>query len=205
MKPGRVVLVATVVVVVPLLAFYLSHDSAIRSTFHPPGLTRLGELDDGCRQYKQDTKYYPGQLNSNVIGRGKAQLTGAQVLARAMFTKTLPDGTAQYPTSEYATYKEGDLIDANGRTGVISDGHRDDPMPVLYYPARFGVDGVAQFVEADNAAHTDGHKGGSFREFITDGSFGREDCPYNEGEFLLITAGPDRKYFTWDDYKNWAK
>ena len=208
MKLGTGILVAIALVGIAVLAYCVISDYGQPDMWstgaHSKIGKRIGELDDGCRQYKQDTKYFPGQSGVIPIGSGKDQLTGAQILARAMFTKTMPDGKTQYPTSNYATYKESDLIDADGRTGVISDGHPTNPMPILYYPARFGVDGMAQYVEADNAVHTDGHKGGNFREFITDMYFKDKKIPYNDGEFLLISAGAGRKYFS-DDIGNWSK
>jgi len=156
---------------------------------------RINELSDGCSVYKSDTKFFPGQQTLDWVGRN----SGAQVLARAMFT-----GDGQWPTSYYAAYRAGDLIDANGRRNVISDQY-DDPMPILYYPSRIGVSGVAQYVEADNAVHSDPHKGGDFQAFIRDTRFGASDTPHMEDEFLLIAPGDDRKYFTDDDIVNWNR
>ncbi len=119
---------------------------------------RIGELSDGCNQYKQDNERYPGQMQAATIGTGKGPRSGAQFLARAMFTKVMADGETQYPVGRYVTYIEGDLIDADGVTGLVSD-RFPDPMPILYYPSRIGVSGLAQYVEADNAVHTDAHRG----------------------------------------------
>jgi len=161
---------------------------------------RVADLDAGLRWYKEDMKHFPGQLAPERIGSGKGQFTGAQILALAMFSK---DGT--FPRSNYALYKQTDLIEADGRQHVVGDEYWRNERPICYYPARLGVDGLAQYVEADNAAHTDPHKGGDFRAFIRTHNSGSSSVPPHPGEFLLIAPGDDRKYFTDDDVVNWNR
>jgi len=165
----------------------------------------IGNLADGCEQYRQDNKHYPGQMNPNAIDSEEGQLTGAQILARAMFTGTTDTGEDRYPVSEYVNYTKGDLIDVDGRTGVITNRYSDDNRPVCYYLARIDVDGIAQFVEADNAAHTDPHKGGDFQEFIQSFEYPGGDANAKTRKFLLLAPGPDRLYFTKDDVTNWSR
>lgn len=161
---------------------------------------RINELTDGARQYKMDTKYYPGQTTESWGSGTDGQLTGSQVFTRAMFTHK-----GNFPASNYASYRREDLISADGREHVMSDRWPDDPMPICYYPSRVNMSGLAQFVEADNAAHTDAHKGGDFHKFIRDTRFGTSNLPHNDGEFLLIAPGLDRKYFTDDDIVNFNR
>jgi len=200
-----------VIAIIMLLAGILvpTVQTAIRSAYVARSRTRISELDDGCRQYKQDTKYFPGQLNSSVMP-GK---TGSEVLAEAMFTKVVPDTppTYVYPTSNYATYKQSDLLTAGDAApfssthfdGMIADHFPIEKRPILYYPARFGVSGRAQYVETDNSAITGTWS--AFTTFIQDGSFGEGDTPFNAGEFLLIAAGADRTFADTDNVQNWGK
>jgi len=166
--------------------------------------TRIGELNDGCMQYFQDWRSYPGQAMAPTIGSGEGQVSGAQVLARAMFTKRDVKGAVlERRVSNYATYMDGDLIDADGRTGLVSDRYPGNPMPILYYPSRSNAHGMAQFLEADNAVHSDAHRGDwGFYRSIRDEQYGT-DTPRKTGKFLLIGAGADRKYFSGDDQHNW--
>ena len=195
-----------VIAIIMLLAGILvpTVQTAIRSAYVARSKTRIGELDDGCRQYKQDTKYFPGQLDSSVLGT----MSGAQVLAKAMFTKG-----AAYPTSNYATYKESDLLTTSDGApfasthfgGTIADHFPVEKRPILYYPSRFGVSGRSQYVFSDNDQLTGAWSGWS--TYIQDGSFGESDTPFNAGEFLLIAAGADenREFADGDNVQNWGK
>ncbi len=159
-------------------------------------------MHDAAENYRLDNKYYPGQKDIATIGSKEGMLTGSQALAKASFT-TRREG--RFPVTHYADYKDSALITADGREHVLSDRWPEKPMPICYYPCRFGVRGLAQYVEADNAAHTDAHKGGDFHEFIRDTQYEDEDVPYRPGHFLIIAPGPDRKYFTKDDIVNFNK
>ena len=173
------------------------------SSYAARSRTRISELDDGCRQYRQDHKHFPGQSSPDKIGSGRGQLTGAQVLARAMFTKG-----ATYPAPNYAMYKESDLLtssDGVNYADTVSDCFPIERRPVLYYPARIGVEGVAQFVEADNAAIAGWRRNGEFERFIQTVDPPEQDRHPCAGEFLLIAPGPDREYFTEDDVTNWDR
>jgi len=202
----RLVLVIVLVgAVLVWLIVAISQSTCGAGKYIVKSVTRIDELADGCEQYKQDNKHYPGQANPDEIGSGAGKVTGAQVLAQAMFTKEMSDGLTTYPVSQYATYMDGDLIDADGREALITDRYPVDKRPVLYYPARIGVDGMAQFVEADNAAHTDGNKGGDFQEFIRIYDDPDKATHPRAGKFLLIAPGDDRVYFTGDDLTNYSR
>ncbi len=166
---------------------------------------RIYELDDGCQQYKQDNEHYPGQMKPDEIGSDAGKLTGSQILARAMFTKVASDGEIVKGVSNYAHYRDSVLIDADKREEVLSDEYPSNELPVCYYLARKDVDGVLQFIEADNSAHTDPHKGGDFQAFVRSFERPRQDANCQEDRFLLISAGPDRMYFTEDDITNWPR
>lgn len=205
MKYAIWALVVVVIIGTIVLAYPSIRDGLRKLNYAPVKTrTRIAELSDGCYRYKQDYKYYPGQARPAEIGGGEGQSSGAQILARAMFTKVEYNGEVRHGVSNYATYREDELLDADGIRGLISDMYPHDPMPILYYPSRIAVSGMAQYVEADNAVHTDAHKGGDFHEFIKDKRFGT-DHPQMDGEFLLIAPGADRKYFTEDDLTNWDR
>lgn len=148
--------------------------------------TRIGELSDGCAVYKLDNYYYPGRQNLNWVG-----ITGAELLARAMFTKD-----QEWPTSNYATYKESDILTESDHTayaGTISDTFPQETMPILYYPSRVNQLGCGQYQVSDNKRITDvtgPWSQTSFEEFILDPRFGT-DMPHGDKEFLIIAAGVD--------------
>jgi len=161
--------------------------------------TLLGVLESGIQTYYSDQAQYPGQINPGIIGGGD---TGSQVLAQGMFTKK--DGTG-FPTEGYAPLNADVLAEINGQGNTISD-QFPRPMAVCYYVSRPGQSGLGQFVYADNNLHTNGKTGPtSFSDFIKDRRFKGDSSttPYRDGEYLLIAPGPDRKYFTSDDVKNW--
>lgn len=127
--------------------------------------------------------------------------------------------------SKFAANRPGDLTEFNVSgekwCNVISDrfergGQAKGSMPVLYFPSRPGVDGLSQYEENDNAPFTAGAAhvnwrnrrdagNPSFEAYITNDKLGTipSAWPYNPDQFLLIAAGPDRKYGTIDDITNW--
>ena len=127
-----------------------------------------------------------------------------------MFTK-ISGATSIYPTSNYATYKESDLLTSGDTApftgthfgGTVSDHFPIEKRPILYYPSRFGVSGRSQYVESDNSALAGAWA--NFSTFIQDGSFGDSDTPYNNKEFLLIAPGADREFADSDNVVNWSK
>ena len=194
---GIIVLLATILVPSVSLAFRLADESRAR--------TRMAVLSNGCEAYYHDYNYYPGQaypLGTN---------TGSQVLALCLFTDL---ATGTFPTAKYAALKTDDLINVvNGVSippNTISD-QTSEPMAILYYPARLGLAGLAQFVEADNSAYTtgvawtcpatDATAVTAFRKYIKDRRFDGDAStrPYGQDRYIMITAGVDRIYGTLDD------
>ena len=172
--------------------------SALKTGHKAACKARIRELADGCYQYKSDEKYFPGQITA-----GATWNSGAELLARAMFTK---DG--QYPTSGYATYKFTDLLtSAEGASyaNTVWDRFPQDKMPILYYPSHIGEAGRAQFHVQDNQSITGSWSG--FGSIIQDNRFGTTDMPYMDKEFLLFAAGVNRDYLdesgTSDNLVNW--
>ena len=163
---------------------------------------RVTELSQGAIQYfiESGNRWYPAQTDPSRIGSGEGQLTGAQVLAIELFF--IGTSREDVPDTRYCSCNERALMDADGRYPVLSDLWAEGPMPVLYYPARRGYEDMEQYVYEDNRAHTHGHEGGDFREFIRDAR-SHEPIPHNAGSFLLIAPGIDRMYFTKDDITNW--
>lgn len=203
---------------------------------------RIRELGDAIEAYKMDQQnnpagLYPGQED---VGAWNT-LTGSQILAAYLFNYTNANDDDIYDDidklrnpifdSRYAscrdsdTYtndddkdldKKGDLITFGGKWNCISDRFGSDTMPILYYPSRLSESSLAQYVEDDNAEHTNGVEwensdnddGATFENYIKDRRFETDAAPnsttpYNSGKFLLIGAGKDRKYGTSDDLTNW--
>ena len=188
-----ILLLAGILVPTVSSALSMGHKAACKA--------RINELNDGCHQYKIDSKYYPGQKTTDWTTFSLA--TGAQVLARAMFTKE----TGEWPTSNYASYKASDLLAENpdtGRNNTIEDRFPREKQPILYYPSRVNESGLSQYKVADNQNITGAW--GNFNTFITDGGFGSA-MARNSGEFLLIGAGVDREFVTndTDNLVNWNK
>lgn len=167
-------------------------------------LVRLDNVSQGVCMYKYDKGSFPAQeyvlqAASRPTTQGHRKMTTSELLARALFD----DQDGKFPAATYAEVTPADLITFNGVANLISDRY-GDPMPILYYPSRIGVEGVDQYDESDNAAITSGHTGGDFKKFIADpkGSKDGRQVPYRPREFLLIAAGADRLYFTKDDIAN---
>ena len=173
-----------------------------------------------------------GQVpNPTAPGKPPHLLAGSQMLAACLFDFQMAriddlenplTGGRLHDGSKHAANRPGDLTTFNvGMNGewhnVISDrydrGQKKGAKPVLYFPARPGAEGRSQYVELDNKPFTTGPVAVSWRnpidgsnpsfvEYITNRILG-SNVPYNSGQFLLIAAGPDRKYGTIDDITNW--
>lgn len=180
---------------------------------------RISSLTAGVSQYYEDTgrRYYPGQRYPGMLkGSSPAGAwTGSQWCSKAVFAKKDGQWGDFSKDPSYVRYS-ADLVmqntgmadpstDATGMEIALSDGF-SAPMPILYFVSRGDQPGnVAQFVEGDNDPYYVGNtRGGTFSSFITDNKFGGS-APYNDGSFLLIGAGFDRKYFTADDVVNFSK
>jgi type II secretory pathway pseudopilin PulG len=184
---------------------------------------RIRELDEGIRDYKEQTRSFPGQLDRN----GWRFFTGSQVLAAVLFEYGYKNIQVPDPPvlNNYVEIDEGDLFEYQheARRNSLSDRHPTKRMPILYYPSRMDVyTGVDQYVYTDNSAYfiTSGQNENcrwldqeKFLRWITDwraskdkdtGPWDPKRCtPYNPREFLLISAGVDRLYGTKDDINNW--
>jgi len=202
-----------VIAIIMLLAGILvpTVSSAITSAYVLKSKTRIGELNDGCNQYKQDLKYYPGQLKPELISGSN---TGAKLLAVAMFTRIEPNGSIRRGVSNYATYMEDDMLtstDHSRYANTISDRFPNEKRPIVYYPSRIGASGMIQYDINDNAYITDvTGKWTSFQTDIKDGRFGT-DNPHMDGKFILVGPGANRIYADsqateskYDNLYNWA-
>lgn len=198
--------ILVVVSIIALLVGILlpSIGMAIKEAANAKTAARVATLANGCRIYHDGNGFYPGQMYTDELGSNSSdKFTGSQWLARSLFS----DADGNYPRPECAPVKASEeLMDpAQGGYQTNSDINNSakEFLPILYYPARLGVSGVAQYVEGDNSDHTSGHvveSGGvSFSAFITDDRYGQSDTPYSPKKFLLIAAGRDRLFFTSDD------
>ncbi|MBL7133294.1 MAG: prepilin-type N-terminal cleavage/methylation domain-containing protein [Phycisphaerae bacterium] len=176
--------------------------------------TRVHKLANAAEGYKMKTGYYPGQRDTSQLDT----YTGSQILAACVFDylyeyiettpfgdETDPNYPRCYPKSTYCGYEEDESLETlNDEANTLSDGFWVESMAICYYVSWPGQTGTGQFHETDNDEYTTGNiaDGEDFTTFITDPSYG---LPYNDKEFLLISAGPDREFFSDDDATNWEK
>ena len=158
--------------------------------------------------------------------------TGSQVLAASMylFNVTNPTDTTQVPRGGFDTYKDEFLVKDGKQPGIsatdrpfyLSDGFpRQQAYAILYYPAVPGSNNSSYVSDSNpnyryehNQPHTDflpvnadgTNQKTKFFTTITDDRFGTGNLskPFRYNMFLLIAPGPDRKYFTSDDIKNFG-
>jgi type II secretory pathway pseudopilin PulG len=188
-------------------------------------VARMQTLSNAAYQYQQDHRFFPGQRDPELLAGSDpaGPYTGSQVLAAAIYdydvaeTDTPPDAA----TPKYAQLSEGDLynpvevnrvrgdLPAPDRPNTLSDTiSSSEPAPFLYYPARLGEAGLAQFVFEDNEDYLDDDSSSfndqdEFEEFITNDTIDEDSNePHNSGEFLLISPGPDGTFGNDDDVKN---
>ncbi len=182
---------------------------AINQALGVQAQTQVNKLGNAAETYKLKMGYYPGQRNTAELAA--STYTGSQMLAACAFGYPYTDiGGAPTPTSEYGSYEEDETLftfDEDGageRKHTLSDGFWITPMAICYYVSWPGQPGVSQFKEDDNNEYTDDHtaSGADFVTFITTNF---PNLPYNDKMFLLISAGPDREFFSDDDATNWKK
>ena len=174
---------------------------AIRLGLSVGAQTRVDKLANGVKGYKMETGYYPAQDDTSQL----STYTGSQILAARLFGYTLAEiGGSPNPTSKYSGYEAGEtLATLEGKTNTLSDGFWVSPMAICYYVSWPGQTGAGQFQVNDNSVYTNAAPSGAvFATFITNPSY---SLPYNDGTFLLISAGADRKFFNDDDATNWKK
>lgn len=156
---------------------------------------RLKSAVDAAEFFHKDNDYYPGQMGLGTYA------SASELLADALME--LPGESSAGKT--YMEYNAEFVIDDGGYT--LSDGFAEGKeMPLLYFPSRKGVEGLSQYRISDNSTHLNAQNAAftdqaSFEAMITDERFDG-DKPVNDGGFLLIGAGIDRKYFTFDDVTN---
>lgn len=186
---------------------------AIRLGVAARAQTRVDKLANAAEAYKLEKGHYPGWRDTAQLSTGTYaadKYTGSQMLAAIAFGYPYTDiGCAANPTSDYCTYEEDETLftfDEGGsgeRQHTLSDGFWITTMAICYYVSWPGEAGMDQFKEADNNEYTEDHiaTDADFATFITS-NYG---LPYNDGTFLLISAGPDREFFSNDDATNWKK
>ncbi len=160
---------------------------------------RMTAINRGLEQFSREhSGMYPGQIRPDRLD----STTGSQLLARALYTQVDPDtGDADYPANAYDEYEKGNLLDYKGHNDCMSDLNGSRAMPICYYPSRKAYKGSKnQYKKSDNDELTDGSEGGSFSNAIENPETGKAA---NDGAFLLIAPGPDRKYFNEDDVTNY--
>ena len=164
--------------------------------------TQVESLANAAEAYELEKGHYPAQLNTADL----STYTGSQMLAACVFDYPYTDiGGTPSPTSEYCPYDEDESLDTlENEEHTLTDGFWITPMAICYYVSWPGEAPANQFKESDNNEYTDGYKaaGADFATFITNPNYG---LPYNDEEFLLISAGADREFFSDDDITNFEK
>ena len=136
-------------------------------------ISAIATLSNGALQYKEDTKYYPGQRYITRVGCSPTHITGSQMLAACLLdglsisgggSSPTPTGTA--PTENYIPYKDGettiDPYEFIMQTQTIRKYYTlsdrwglGDPRAILYYPSRIGNDGAILTAYTDGAFRND--------------------------------------------------
>ncbi len=192
---------------------------------------RVNALANACEAYHTDFDAYPTILDDppNIPGSAR-RLSGCQNLRLALLgcarqgQTYLPrtDGPADdidhYEISRtrepFFTYKPGELVShdqvfrrdrsqdaAYGTIDVFVD-HYDPPRPILYYRALPRYINPKLYEFDDNAVYCDPAKGETEARFWS--VVGDTERKVQPG-FILISAGPDRIYFTDDDITNLSR
>lgn len=193
---------------------------------------RLQELDSGAQLYFNDHRYYPGQqayyygddgllpTTPGEAGDEDGYRAGSQVLAASLFAGLdvtqndlgFDDGAAQV-AERYApiSVSSGQIDFAVGgremvtnRPGTLLDTF-PEPKPILYFPARLGVQPENAYNVHANSAYLTNDEVARFADFIRDDRMGGAARPYRPDSFLLIAPGIDREYFTADDNVNFNR
>lgn len=157
------------------------------------GTTRaqVSYLITEIEKYKKETHHYPGLDEPGWANIG-SDATGSQILARRLYTP-LDGDSDDFP--EGRKFKRTFLIEYARRAHTLSD-LASDPMPICYYPARPVSQGEAprdRYHYRHNEPYTEPGSA-AFYDFL--------DRREARAEYLLIAPGPDRKYFTDDDVRN---
>ncbi len=179
--------------------------------------TRIQSLETATWQYKQDEDFGGAFPGLEYVDDWEGVYTGSQVLAAHLFDYFDDDPAQTNPyhriddanpgaKSTFGDCKPGmlgHLGNGSGQMNFLMDAF-PEPRPIAYYPSGRGM-GIGQFKFDDNAFFTGSNVNQTdFSRFIEDpDSSGPDKQPVNRDAFLLITPGPDRKYFTEDDVRNW--
>jgi len=193
--------------------------------------TWVNDLANATIAYSRDNNdVYPGQdLPAGVLdgNTNNNAYSGSQYLSRALFG-IVTTNPFTYPTAtKYMQSGSEDLIDPSTNKTAATDNFQwktisdrtNNPMPVLYYPARPGMAALNQYVYEDNKLVSDsyGATDTGFYDFILDKKYWYDPAnlstikatgtPRNPRGFLLIAAGADGQYFTGDDirYPAWTR
>jgi len=177
----------------------------------------IAGLSNGALLYKTDHHYYPGQQYVNKLPDPadpyNTGVTGSQFLAAAMYGYTFNDIETLSPrpvSTDFMDYEPRHLFTWEGKYGednlvrrnTISDMF-PTPMPICYYPSRMGPTGTNQYKKSDNKVYTDKARGTGSRDTFAWRIWNKPlGTAVMDRQFLLISPGRDRKYFTQDDINN---
>lgn len=222
--PGRrvgftlVELMVVFMIISLLLSVLIPTINSLLGTVHKRRASALiAGLSNGALLYKTDHHYFPGQQYVNKLpgGGGEWEFTGSQFLAAAMYGYTFDDINTSSPrpvSTDFMDYEPRHLFTwkagtTDERRNTISDMF-PTPMPICYYPSRMGPTGRNQYKESDNSIYTNGAKGTGPRDTFANRirhrllETGTGNLAVMDRQFLLISPGRDRKYFTQDDINN---
>jgi len=200
----------------------------IRQFYAGRSAMMVRSLHDGALLYEQETKFLPGEKKDTKVPGGtgdprqamnNGSITGSQVLAACLFNieydellhrdfsdRNVAEGRIE-ASKTYATFKPEYLINGAGKLNSISDGFpKGKAKPVCYFLASNKteyVDKVSQFRIADNAAYmedlqgSDDEKQELFEDWVTRRAK-TSNVVFNNGRFILLAPGLNRKYIVDD-------
>lgn len=225
----RVAMIAAFSLVAMLAAWflYMTIEGHHRRVGGPGTDHYVRNIANACETYFVDFQAYPGVLSDapdNPDGR-PSKVSGSQDLRLGLLgcSRSGRELTRKYqgPAEDMDKYGDADVRiyeahyaagnrelvphrrvavdtdpDYDGDIEVFVDYRYRNPRPILYYRARPRYEGTSLFEFDDNAVYCDparGETAEAFSKFLS--SISRQTGT----GFLLISAGPDRIYFTEDD------
>ena len=200
----------------------------IRQFYAGRSAMMVRRLHDGALLYKERTKFLPGEKKDTKVPGGgstgdvrlamnSGAITGSQVLAACLFDIEYdelhldfsdPEKAKRIDASKvYATFKPEYLINYASRPNSISDGFpKNKAKPICYFLASNNANyagKVSQFRITDNEVYmNDLPNNAQEKQNVLESWVSRRartpNHVFNNGSFILVAAGLNRKYIVSD-------